>query len=76
MLLGSCPSVENAPIREVANDEMIPMKMIIEEPLPMPFSVMRSESHMTRVEPAVMSTMMIAPLTASLPSVGSIAPEL
>ena len=32
---------------------MIPIKMIKEPPLPIPFSVISSESHITRTEPAV-----------------------
>ena len=38
----------------------MPTKMMREEPLPMPYSVMRSPSHMTIVEPAISMMMTLA----------------
>lgn len=38
----------------------MPTKMMREEPLPTPYSVMRSPSHMTIVEPAINIMMMLA----------------
>ena len=50
------PTVPNAEMSELPKVAMIPVKIIREEPLPKPYSVIHSESHITKVEPAVRST--------------------
>ena len=39
-------------------DEMIPAEIIIDEPLPIPWRVIKSASHIVNAEPAVITTAM------------------
>ena len=49
----------------------IPMKMMIDVPLPMPYSVILSLSHMTMMLPATSNTIVIAIVRIALPAVSN-----
>ena len=56
-----------APQMEVPREDMIPMKIMSEVPLPIPYSVIRSASHITREDPPTrMMTMNIIVNTISV----------
>ena len=60
MSVHSSPTEPNACAIIVPACAIMPTKMMSEEPLPMPYSVMRSPSHMTIVLPAISMMMTLA----------------